>query len=368
MCKSHRDRSAQTLIVHSFFYVGVYVGEAISGQIATAFIKTGTPWNDALKAIGIVGVVVAIVTRVLLREPDRRQLLAKDIAGTGAHPETFGSKLRQARVQLSSSVKYIVAMKSFWILTLSSGARQFSGNVFGWYMPSYLGTLYPNETELFSRYGIIVGTVGSATVLLGGIICSAMPRRPTTALYLTGIGGMISAGFVICMVFSLKLAGGDEKAGVRILYGVMSAAYFTAELWLGAFASLLALLLPTRTKTFCLAIYTSTIILIYSSAPQMIGLGLKHYEPGTQAYITKTRDILAILIPIGYWLAGIGFLLAIPKVNQDIRSARAAQDSEDGGPRIYVSKLRKGAFLAFVVLLGSLTIAFFAVSLTVGQT
>ena len=346
----------------------MYVGEAISGQIATAFDKTGTPWNDALKAIGIVGMVVAVITRLLLREPQRRQLLAKPIdVGADTPSDTLGSKFRQAKVQLSASIQYIISMKSFWILTLSSGARQFSGNVFGWYMPSYLSSLYPSETELLSRYGIIVGAVGSFTVLLGGAICSATPRRPSMALYLTGIGGMISAAFVICMVFSLRLADGDQKAGVRILYGVMSAAYLTAELWLGAFASLLALLLPTRTKTFCLAIYTSTIILIYSSAPQMIGLGLQHYEPGSQAYITKTRDILAILIPIGYWVAGIGFLLAIPKINQDIGSAQAARDGNDGGRQPQASTRRKAAFLAFAVLLGSLTIAFFVVSLTVGS-
>ena len=350
----------------SFFYVGVYVGEAISGQIATAFDKSGTPWNDALKAIGIVGMVVAVITRLLLREPARRQLLAKPI-DAGTHSNTFQSKLRQSQTQLSASIQYVMSMKSFWILTLSSGARQFSGNVFGWYMPSYLSSIYPSETNLLSRYGIIVGAVGSVTVLLGGAICSAMPRRPSMALYLTGIGGMISAPFVICMVFSLKLADGNEKAGVRLLYGVMSAAYLTAELWLGAFASLLALLLPMQTKTFCLAIYTSTIILIYSSAPQMIGLGLQDYEPGTQAYLDKTRDILAILIPIGYWVAGIGFLLAIPKINQDIRSARAARDGQDGGAQPRASKRRQIAFLAFAALLASLTIAFFVVSLTVGS-
>ena len=353
--------------------MGVYIGEAVSGQIATAFDKTGTPWNDALKAIGIVGMVVAVITRLLLREPERRQLLAKSIDDIDARSTsdrdltTTSDKLRHAKIQLVASVKYVVSMKSFWILTLSSGARQFSGNVFGWYMPSYLSLIYPNETELLSRYGIIVGAVGSVTVLLGGIICSLTPRRPSMALYLTGIGGMVSAAFVVCMVFSLKLAGGDEKAGVRILYGAMSAAYLTAELWLGAFASLLALLLPARTKTFCLAIYTSVIILIYSSAPQMIGLGLQNYDPGSQAYRDKTKDILAILIPIGYWLAGIGFLFAIPKVNQDVRTARASQDGsvDQGGLR--ASKLRQLAFIAFAMLLGSLTIAFFVVSLTVGS-
>jgi hypothetical protein len=338
--------------------VGVYVGEAVSGQIATAFDKTGTPWNDALKAIGIVGMVVAVITRLLLREPPRRQLLAKPLE---AAETSLGSKLSLAKVQLKASVKHVISMKSFWVLALSSGARQFSGNVFGWYMPSYLSATYPNELNLLSNYGIIVGVVGSVTVVLGGVICSLTPNRPTMALYLTGIGGMISAAFVIFMVFSLRLAGGDESAGVRILYGVMSAAYLTAELWLGAFASLLALLLPARTKTFCLAMYTSTIILIYSSAPEMIGLGLRKYEPGTQAYIHKTREILAILIPIGYWVAGVGFLLAISKVNQDIRAAQI----EGGSHALQASWRRKVAFAGFVVLVACLTIALFIVSLTI---
>ena len=92
------------------------------------------------------------------------------------------------------------------------------------------------------------------------------------ALCITAVGGMLSAPFVICMVFSITLGGGAEGAGTRILYGTMSAAYITAELWLGAFASLLAALLPPQMKTFCLAIYTCTIILIYSSGPQIIGL------------------------------------------------------------------------------------------------
>ncbi len=60
------------LIPRSLFYVGVYVGEAVSGQIATAFNKTNTPWNEALRAVGIVGMVLALITRCILREPKRR--------------------------------------------------------------------------------------------------------------------------------------------------------------------------------------------------------------------------------------------------------------------------------------------------------
>ena len=344
------------------FYISVYVGEAVSGQIATAFNKTGTPWNDALKAIGIVGLVLGVITRVLLREPERRSSIV-------SKPDTFEpsiydpmardkSKFAHAKSQLKASISHVVRMRSFWVLTVSSGARQFSGNVFGWYMPGYLTSIYTNEPDLLSNYGIIVGAVGSVAVALGGLLCSTSGlNRATIALCLTGIGGMISAAFVITMVFSLRLAGGDQLRGVTILYGSMSAAYITAELWLGAFASILALTLPPRTKTFCLAIYTSTIILIYSSAPEMIGLSLRNYVVGSPAYIVKSREILAILIPIGYWVGGVGFLSAIRRVQADA----AGLD----GPNSQSTRLRKIGFSVFAVVLGSLTIALFVVSLTI---
>ncbi|CAN9172217.1 unnamed protein product [Alternaria alternata] len=59
------------------------------------------------------------------------------------------------------------------------------------------------------------------------------------------------------MVFSRDIAGGSEDRGIKILYGVMSLAYLTAELWLGCLFALIALLLPPRYKTFGLAIWGS---------------------------------------------------------------------------------------------------------------
>ena len=64
-------------IGESVLYVGVYVGEAISGQIASAFTETGTSWRIALRAIGITGLVVAVVLRLVLREPARRESLVQ---------------------------------------------------------------------------------------------------------------------------------------------------------------------------------------------------------------------------------------------------------------------------------------------------
>lgn len=318
-------------IGESILYVGVYIGEAISGQIATAFTETGTSWRIALRAIGITGCVVAVLLRIFLREPKRRASLVQmsredrnnnvsmEFADVPTHSRGT-SRLQAAKSDLVATFTYILHMNSFWLLVLSAGFRQLSGNVFGYYMPSYLGDTYPSHTEIFSRYGIIVGVVGSVAVLSGGILTSVLwPRTQLTPVYLTGIGGMISALFVLLMVFSRDIAGGSEDRGIKILYGVMSLAYLTAELWLGCLFAFIALLLPPRYKTFGLAIWGSVQVLIYSSGPQIIGLALMNEETASESYRKATQLCLAIIIPVGYWLAGVGFLLSIPLVKKDLR-------------------------------------------------
>jgi hypothetical protein len=260
-----------------------------------------------------------------------------------------------AKSHLRASFDHVLRLDSFWLLTLSAAARQFSGNIFGFYMPSYLSSIYPSVTNLLSRYGIIVGVVGSAAVVSGGLISSYSSRWTLAVpLYITAIGGMISSIFVILMVLSRDIAGGNEESGTHILYGVMSAAYLTAELWLGAFASLLTLLLPPRMKTFGLAIYMSIIILVYSSGPQIVGLALRNTDPQSALYVDRTKVILAVLIPFGYWIAGVGFLMCIGRVHRDIKRGVSPE---------HLSLPRKTAFGAFIFALGALVIGLFVTSL-----
>ena len=333
--------------------MGVYVGEAISAQIATAFKKTDTPWNTAMKAIGIVGLVVAILVRVVIQEPARQTSLKQ---GEESFEIDSPRNAHTAKNDFVATLKHVLRMRSFWLLTISAGFRQLSGNVFGYYMPGYLSSIYPSQTNLLSNYGIIVGVVGSFSVVAGGLTSSFLLRRTVVLpLYMTAFGGMISSIFVVLMIFSKTAAGGDESRGTTILYGAMSAAYLTAETWLGAFNSLLVLLLPPQYKTFGLSIYMSTLVLMYSTGPQIMALALRNIDVDSEGYVKSVRIVLAILIPLGYWLAGIGFLVCVRKVRQDIQG-----DSVQQGE---MSRTRKMSYAAFVMLLGCLVIALFVTSL-----
>lgn len=346
----------------SVLYVGVYIGEAVSGQIAVAFARTNTPWNNALIAMGIVGIIIALLLRAFVRE-SKRQVSLVQANNTGhqdvayrAGASIFPTRLTAARTHALTTFRYIGHMRSFYLLTLSAGFRQLGGNVFGYYMPSYLSNLYSSEPSLLSHYGIIVGVVGSVAVLTGGLLTSLLwSRTKLLPLYLTSIGGMVSSLFVLLMLFSLNIRQGNQAEGIKLLYGTMSIAYLTAELWLGAINSLIALLLPPHTKTFGLAIWSLFQVLIYSSGPEIIGLALRETDRESSAFLEKTRVALAVIITCGYWIAGVGFLLAIPLVRSDL----AGRFLE--GPLVW--KGRKGGFLIGGCVLGALVVALFIVSI-----
>jgi MFS family permease len=339
----------------SVLYVGVYVGEAVSGQIATVFRATGTGWQVALRAIGITGLVVAVLLRVMiLREPERRKSLVQEDASS--EEGSVGRQQGSALSDLKNTVVYLARMRSFTLLVMSAGMRQLAGNVFGYYMPGYLSSLYPTRANLLSRYGIVVGTVGTASVLSGGIITSLLwHKTKLTPVYLTAVGGMISSIFVLLMIFSKDIAHGNEEKGIAILYGVMSAAYLTAELWLGCMFALVALLLPPAYKTFGFAIWSSVQVLVYSSGPEIIGLALRKTDPNSPEYVQVSKIALAVIIPVGYWACGIGLLSAVPLFKRDLQQDFVRSDR--------LSPQRRLGFWAVGAILTSLVVVLFTTSL-----
>lgn len=152
----------------SVFYVGVYVGEAVSGQIATAFTTTGTSWQVAMHAVGITGLVAAVLILLLVREPDRQPSLVEGLQERGEEMLVRRNRELKSRdflavgKEFKAALNYVMHLRSFWLLVLSAAFRQLGGNVF---MPSYLANTYPSQKNLLSNYRIIVGVVGSSSVL-----------------------------------------------------------------------------------------------------------------------------------------------------------------------------------------------------------
>ena len=159
--------------------------------------------------------------------------------------------------------------------------------------------------------------------------------------------------------------------GLPTLFGCLAAAYITAELWLGAFAALIVSLLPIRYKTMGYAIYGLVVLLVYSSGPEIVSIA--QYKSGVtptldpERYITVTRIIMCVLIPLGYVGGGVGFLWAARKENYpaDLRRVREA---EQGAEKVDMRILqrRKLGFAAGLGLLAALVVGLTATSYSLG--
>jgi len=343
----------------SAFYVGIYIGEAVSANISTAFRATNTSWRFALIAIGVVGVVVAFALFVVVAEPKRGRFF---IHGPASDSSITHEKWTTS---LYRSSYYVMSLRSFWIITIGSAFRQLGGNVFGFYMPTFLLQTYPNETLLTTKYGIIVAVCGSVAVLLGGLFTSLyFKKRKDVPLVIAAYGGFVSAIFVIFMVVSKSVAHDDTHAGLRILYGTMSAAYLTAEAWLGPLASLLTLLLPADIKTLGLAMYNMVVIFIYSSGPEIVGLGLRGAMPTDPSYARTLEIILAVMIPLSYVIGGVLFLVASPRIKEDIvRNEKHFMILSRDGSIAILSIRRKIGYVLGAVFLAIMVIVLFVTSL-----
>jgi hypothetical protein len=98
-------------------------------------IRRGTPGNSALKAIRIVGIDVGILLRLVLREPPRRVVIplseAMELEISGR--DQFNSRLKSLEAQFLAS-------------------RRFRSVILGYYIPSYLSSIYLSQLDLLSRY------------------------------------------------------------------------------------------------------------------------------------------------------------------------------------------------------------------------
>ncbi|GFZ44400.1 hypothetical protein JCM24511_02122 [Saitozyma sp. JCM 24511] len=308
-------------LAESMLYVGVYIGEAISARISSVFRSDGKTWRLAFKAIGITGLVIAVLSRLIVLEPRNRRRL---ILGHNAS-------------EVWQSLRYMMGLRSFWLITISTSLRQLAGNL-----------QYPEDVSyLVATYGTIV------------------------ALHITAWGGLISWPFVVVVTFSRKLAGGSASVGLRILFANLACAYITAELWLGAMASLIVSLLPIRYKTLGYAVYGLTNLLVYSSGPEIVAIA--QYNVGVDPpidpvrYVVVTRIILCVLIPFGYCSAGAGLLWATRRGFFPWDRAEFPEKEVVGGVSVVsISRERKIGFMIGLSVLGGLVAALTGVSYAYG--
>lgn len=141
--------------------IGAALGIAFGASIAAMF-----DWRDAFIAIGIVGVVTAIVVRLVIREPKRG---ATDLAPVAAPT---------AKAPFWGTVWMFFTHPVLMLAALGSGATQFVtyglGNFSVLFLIREKGMTLP---EIALWYALVVGIGMSAAMLISGRVIDRLSRR-----------------------------------------------------------------------------------------------------------------------------------------------------------------------------------------------
>ena len=278
---------ARALAIYS---LGIPLGSA-AGVMLGGYIAAMIEWRTAFIAVGVAGVIIAPMFRLLVREP---------AADGGA---ACGAKLR-----MTDAFRILARKRSFWLLSFGASASSMMGYGIAFWIPSLMQRSFDLDLVATSQfYGAILLLGGVAGVVGGGWLGDRLGGRDRAAY------AMLPA---IAFVIAVPLfAGGLLASTVTAAFLFFLVPQALAYVWLGPVLSSVQHLVPAAMR----ATASASFLLINN----LIGLGLGSFVLGALSDLMTARfggealryAMLAAL-PL-YLLAALLMALAARPLRQD---------------------------------------------------
>ncbi|NNC39046.1 MAG: MFS transporter [Hyphomonadaceae bacterium] len=176
---------------------GVYFGQ-IFGLVGGAAIADASSWRTAFIALGAPGVLLALMTLVLVREPQRGRLDGQI------------QDIDAARLSFGETVSALFAQRSFRFMTLGTALGGFASYGFGIWAPTLFARAFDlSLTEANARYGGPSFLAGITGAIVLGILCdrlSSKDARWPFRLSAIGLVGFFVTMFILCFVNDILIA------------------------------------------------------------------------------------------------------------------------------------------------------------------
>jgi MFS family permease len=158
----------------SIYSLGIYLGGALSSL--SGLIISGAGWRWTFAIMGIIGVAAGIFGFVIIREPPRNNFDPKKAEVTSDKPAAVvrPSPMTQfgrasAEIFINPTCRWVVIAGSF---------RFFGGYAIGYYMPSYFGSVYKDNKNLyFTLNAFVVSVGGFASAMTGGYLSDSLEAK-----------------------------------------------------------------------------------------------------------------------------------------------------------------------------------------------
>lgn len=239
-------RTTALSIYSSGVYIGICLGFMIGGVIAQQY-----GWRMALFALGIPGILYAVLVWATVKEPLK------------------GRTDRQAKDVKSYSFKEVVntlfSKKTFIFIALAAGFQAFNNYAIGNWLPSFFGRIHQMELQTIGiTLGLIAAVGGGLGTFMGGYVTDRLRQKnirwycwlPAIAI----VVNMLPAAFVFFGV------------NTKFVLATLVLSYFLSALYLGPSIGITQSLVPAKMRAFASAVLFFVL--------NIIGLGLGPFVIG----------------------------------------------------------------------------------------
>jgi MFS transporter, Spinster family, sphingosine-1-phosphate transporter len=233
-----------------FFNVSVYLGQ-ITGLWLGGGLAAQIGWRHMYFWIGAPGVVIAVLFRLIVREPRRGGL-------DGAPPAAA------ALPSFLETARALFSRRAFRALVAGAALTTFAGMGFAYWAPVFFMRVHHlSAAEVGWKYGLIFGLSSMAGALLSGQVGNRLGQRSTGgALRIAAIAGPVT---LLCMAGVCFAPGLSAALWLLVPTGLANGA------WLVPVQATLQDLVGARSRATAAAVFACSSLIIGFMGPWAVG-------------------------------------------------------------------------------------------------
>jgi predicted MFS family arabinose efflux permease len=182
-----------------FYTLGISAG-IMMAYLAGGWVAQNIGWREAFFIVGVPGLLLALVVRFTLKEPQRGASESRE--SVGEHPK------------LLEVMRFLLARKSFIHMAIGAGLTSFVGYAVISFMPSFMVRSFNMEIASLGRWlGLILGISGGAGFFLGGYIADHLGRGSHRKAL-----NFVAAMMIISAVLSVMMLTAETSTMALLLF------------------------------------------------------------------------------------------------------------------------------------------------------
>ncbi|XP_038217491.1 putative metabolite transport protein HI_1104 [Zerene cesonia] len=233
----------QRALVLSIFNWGIYGGYGIAfpvGRYVPDLNAWGLSWRLCYYSAGIVGVVIAALTFLTLREPERTTIGEEGTGNAKSDSVESGKKMPQV------TIWHVIVQPRIILLCLAASIRHCGGMTFAYNADLYYRDYFPDVDLGWWLFAVTVG-IGSIGVVVGGVVSDKFVSR-------MGVRSRVLVLALSQLIATLP-AFGSVVFGPLWAMITLAFSYFFAEMWFGILFAILVEIVPLSVRSTTVGVF-----------------------------------------------------------------------------------------------------------------